>query len=257
MRNNKIKTYHFVNRDLYYQEAIDYDFLRPKFLQDAKFKRANINKYIKEDGSTKIPLITHQIYFSDAVNPISGVNLKHSIITTNRLNEVAEFRHYIWTNDLNLIPQELRDIKGVEVRLISELASFRLFKELKLLISQENINKYNFAMASDILRIMILREFGGIYHDLDYYIINSSLLLEYLKAFDFIAAELHPEEYYFIGNAFIASIANHPVMQKATQLIQRNLNNNSFQPDYIKYPYNMFSKILYYNWSCNDNDCLL
>ena len=172
---------------------------------------------------------------------MQGVDLKHSIITTNKFNEAAEFIHYIWTNDLNLIPQELRDIKGVEVRLISELASFRLFKEISL---SSNI-KESSSKPGNIIRIILLREFGGIYHDLDYYLFSPKQLVRITKAFNLIAGEESENEYYYIGNAFIASAPNHPVMQEASNLIERNLNNSFSHPEYIQYSYNLFSNHLF------------
>lgn len=57
-------------------------------------------------------------------------------------------------------------------------------------------------MASDVLRSMVIREFGGIYRDFDYEVFNEELLYKYMLAFNFIGGNEFDTNYSFVGSAF-------------------------------------------------------
>lgn len=75
------------------------------------------------------------------------------------------------------------------------------------------------AARADIIRLEVLRVFGGVYLDLD---------MEYRKSLDslplendFLVCELKPLGR--INNAFIASIKNHPILSKALHKMRPNM----------------------------------
>jgi len=109
-----------------------------------------------------------------------------------------------------------------------------------------------YAKASDMLRLIVINKYGGIYQDLDYEIYQPDKVINYMKAFDLFLG-FDNEYVAYIGNAFIASHKNHPVINKALELVQRNLNVKNdkqkkkvnYVPKYIREPCTRFSDIIF------------
>ena len=248
------KTYSFVKpyydlESIYAQEGIDYRKQSNAVLTQSKTRRLEIEKYYQQNGESKIPLITHQVYFSfpDNYKKIDNLSLSKALITTKRLNDAENFKHYIWTNNYEAIPEELSFLDNVEVHSIYELKDFKSFNLVESIINQDELKITDLVTASDITRVIVMREFGGIYHDLDYEIYNPQDLLPMLKAFNFIAGEESSNKYKFIGHAFFAATPHHPILYKEAELLERNLakDDGLMKPDYIKYPYSIFDKLMF------------
>jgi hypothetical protein len=244
------KKYFIYSKDLFDEENIDYDNIFPQIMKEGKDKRAHLEDFFREDGATKIPLISHHVYVSYSTQTpvaMNNIQTKHSIATVNALNSVANFQHYFWTNNPDIIPNEIKQLSGMEMHLISELKNFRLYQEIEELLDDPNQDILTLIRISDIVRILAGKKFGGVYCDADYMIYNPELLLSFLKAFDFIAGMEADIKYYAIGNAFFASTPNHLILNEASKILERNIYQEKAEliPNYIKYPYCLFSKAIY------------
>jgi mannosyltransferase OCH1-like enzyme len=151
---------------------------------------------LNENSPLKIPLTIHQIWL--------GSKIPEHYFNWIKSWKNKDWNYKLWTEDdlksLKLINQELFDLAE------------------------------NYGEKSDILRLEILYQFGGIYADVDYECLNPNLIILYNKAFDFYAG-LEPLEHKLlknpwnslkIGNAFLASIPQHPLLEKIINDMKEN-----------------------------------
>ncbi len=233
--------------DVFTQENIDYYKEDKKLVESSREKFNQLSKYITENQNP-IDLKTHQIYFSFNKKTMDTVSLNKTITTLNRLNEAdPSWKHHIWTNDLDNIPLKIKQIKGVRVHLIDKLKDSLLYKELISTLAKAASEKHLFTQASDIARLMILYEYGGVYRDLDNEIYRAKELIDLLKAFNFVAGKERHAEVTYIGNAFLAANKKHPIIETAIKdYLIRNLNaDTSFLPPYLQYPCKGSVKVIY------------
>lgn len=244
--------------DIFAQEGFNYSEQNNKLIQHYKDIIKNVEHYI-ESNKTPIPLKTHQIYVtsSKTPKPIENIPLNNTITTLELLNEASDqWQHYVWTNDKATIPASISNIKNVHIRLIDEFSEHPLWNNIQDVLQKAESKKYFYAMAADIIRILVLQLEGGVYRDLDNKIhpdpdpsqklARVETLMQWLKAFNFIAGREHNKDLSFIGNAFIASVANHKILNTTLELIDRNLNSDSaLLPEYMQYPCNVGVKVIY------------
>jgi len=236
--------------DIFNQEGFNYELENEKVIKNSLSKLADINSDTLE--LPKIPTITHKIYFTSTdstttLNDFYVEELKLNYTNLNSLN--TTWKHIIWTNNPRIFPQEVINIQNVEVRNVEEFNYHPAYHDLKDLLEKGNKQKPYFAQASDLLRLVALQKYGGIYSDLDYEIYNVSPLYNLLKKFDFIAGREIPDRYSFYGNAFLAAKPNHPIINDALLRSVRNYNidpKDSSVPQYLKFPCNNYDK-LYFN----------
>jgi hypothetical protein len=227
--------------EIFIQENIDYYAVNPKLIIDII---PNINLISNE---TKIPLNTHQIYLSSLANPqkMDAINLRKTLSSLKLLNEVSkDWKHYIWTNNVEFIPTEILAIPGIEVHLIDELISSIIWDELTDIIAKVDSDKSMYVKASDLIRYSALEIFGGIYRDLDYEIYKPEEFLKLLKNFHFFGGKEFAYDPSYMGSALIGSVADHPVIKIALSLIKRNLSENNL-PQYLQYPCDKVNKQMY------------
>jgi|GEM_PF-4477188 len=230
------------------QEGIDVEKEHRDWVEDTKYKLQNME--ILGGKNPTIPHITHSIYFSNKQSPhtIKDVGVKKSIRSTNRLNDAAlDFEHYFWTNTPEIIPDEMKAIKNLKIRSIDEFKDHSLWSFLNRSIEEAQLEPGFFAQVSDILRIMAVDKYGGIYHDLDCEIYDAPELVKAMDKFSFINSRELNIDNSFIGNAFIAASPKHPVLTKAVELCERNFNPDQHLevPEYIKRPFNKIQKIFF------------
>ena len=227
-------------KELFIQEKIDYE------ASDQKVTSASLEKILSffpdKALETKIPYITHHIYFSKDTNSKNIINdfyIEKMKANFNKLNDHNEiWQHNIWTNNPDIFPKELTQIKGVEIRDISVFYKNPSYEIL--LKALDNFNKTKLplylAESSDILRLIALQELGGIYNDMDYEIYNAKQLKNYMHKFDFIGGRDKIDKYGYYANSFFAAKANHPIINEALAMIIRNHKKQNSSPNYIKYP---------------------
>jgi len=241
----KLGCYEGSIKEIFTQEGIDYYSSNKRLMGDAYYKLNHLNEY--SDSVAAIPQVTHQIYLSSKIAPkkMNDICLDITLRTLNRLNQANEnWKHYVWTNNPNIIQDDVKNIANVAIRLISEFKDDSLHTKVNLILDQAKLDKAMFSKASDLLRYKILKEVGGLYRDLDYEVYDAVKLLTLMKKFNFLGGKEYPIEPTFIGSAFVGAVAEHPIINEALRLIGRNFNNDDV-PDYIKYPCTKEFKLLY------------
>lgn len=200
------------------------------------FTKNNIAKILEQDSEAidryenKIPLITHKIWVTSDDKPVSLPNyyLKwfENSIEHNPTSE--GWTHFLWIESKEKLPelaQKLANHPNIKIMELKDmplpLISGNLYKEA--------IANKQFGKATDILRLEILKQFGGFYLDTDYELFQS--LKPYSKVYDMVVA-VEPMSA-FLCNAFIGACPNHPVVDKGLEMIMRNMNPET-TPDYIK-----------------------
>ena len=228
------------------QEGFDYEIFNNKIAKGA----IDYFKFTENSNEQRIPLITHHIYFSNLKSPTELTSIYKDKLekSVSRLNDAQDgFIHYFWTNTPDIIPNGIKTLNGVEICNLSEFEDHILYSHIKEVIEDEEPKEtFHFVRASDIVRVMAVEKYGGIYFDLDYEIYNAPEMLRYTKNLNFFNsfecfAEIN------IGNAFIAASMEHPILTEAINLMQRNLHhhdNTMHVPRYIQRPCNMFVDII-------------
>ena len=207
-----------------------------------------LDKDIKPADQPKIPMVTHHVYFSSTINPIqlNGFFIEKIKANFNKLNQLGDWQHILWTNQPDLFPQDIQSIKGVTIKTIAEFKDHILYSYLEDSIRKGNGLRAFFMESSDLLRLMAVQKFGGIYNDMDYEIYNAQALLNLMRKFDFIAGREHTARKSYYGNAFMAAKPNHPVINEAmARMINYDLNKWSSFPDYTKYPCHLYNKFYF------------
>ena len=166
-----------------------------------------------------------------------------------KLNQVDEnWQHNIWTNKPELFPEEIKNIKGVYLRSPDEFKEHNLYDKLQKALKNGNQIRSYYAEAADLLRLMAVQKFGGIYNDMDYEIYDANILYDYMKKFDFMAGRETPDIHSYYGNAFIAAKPNHPIMTEALRRVLRNHlldPKDPTLPEYLKYPCREYDRIYF------------
>lgn len=245
--NKKIDCYFGRSLKMFEQEGINYSELDQNLITQGLEVIANIEQYQNENY--KIPLISHQIYFtsSEKPNPIDALSLKLTIESIKELNNSGNWIHYFWTNSLNSVPSEIKNLKNVEVRTLEEFIQDELWNELNDILNKAENEPGLYSPASDILRYILLASYGGIYRDLDYRIYNAQQLTKLMSYANTIVGKEDHEEVTYIGSAFIACSKDSLVCKTAKDFIKRNLNQKDplLLPEYIKYPCTKLDEIMY------------
>lgn len=187
--------------------------------------------------SLKIPAFSHRIWLTSSSTPkeIPDIDLNHITNTIELMNESSfKWKHIIWVNkpafELNTI--KMLQAKNVEIFDISRLGNHLNQKDLEIMI-----NKRSFSEASDLIRYLALKEYGGVYVDTDFELLKP--IDNLMQQFSFLAAEhlyyyRPPDDNGFdtLGSAFLAASAEHPVITKTIEIIERNIHSKKL-PKYI------------------------
>jgi hypothetical protein len=175
------------------------------------------------------------------------------IRSIERLNKTdGTWQHYLWTNDLGSIPQELKNIKNIKLMELTEFKDHVLYPDILEKISSSELS--GLVQSSDIIRLIAVTKYGGIYHDCDSEIFRAEDLYILMKNFDFIAGE-EPNDFdrrsnykvviNSIPNSFFASSPHHPMLTEAVNLMKRNLHKKEPLPNYVKHPKDAVHKIFF------------
>lgn len=211
--------------------------LNNEWIKNTKYILENIDKY--EGKEYKIPPIVHSVFFTKSFEHIKlkDLYITKSSICIEELNKVdSGFKHYIWTNNLNIDIGKLSEFSNVEIKLITEFSNHPLYDNIFKLLTKNQLKTIDLVQASDVARIMVTQIYGGIYHDLDYEIFDAPLIIKYMKSFNYFNSKEFDFHDSFIGNAFFACSMNHPIINETISLILRNLNSNDDAPEYIIFP---------------------
>jgi len=186
------------------------------------------NRKLNSDyNSPAIPANIHHVWFTNTqkVREIRDSDVENIFNThTALVNSVTNWHHVVWTNNKSLIPESVSRLekKGVSVIEITELQDCQLCDEIL-----HNIERLHWGIASDIARLEILREHGGIYTDVNY--VLNGMPLQEMSTYNFFAQS---RDGIYIGNYFIASTAGNKILKEWLNIIEQNLGENP--PFYIK-----------------------
>lgn len=197
----------------------------------------------------KIPTITHVVYLSHNKHTKIGELEERKIIESSMRYSRAEplFKHYFWTNNPDLVTEKMMEIPNFQVRNINEFSEHRLWGNFVYFMEISKTYQGYLAQASDIGRIMITQEHGGIYRDADYSTFkNVQIILNSMKLFTYINGKEFEWDNSFVGNAFMASAAHDPVIVVQEEFIYRNLNSKEGNlPLYIQNPATLVDAVLF------------
>lgn len=233
-----MKKYNTYTMELYEQEGINFHNEYCNWKYNIQHTIENLSY---SDGSYKINPISHVIYFTNTNRPnkLNSVHIEMLFNSINRINKEDKFfKHYFWTNDPKIVPEEIRNIENVEIKNIEEFSDHILWEKLSAKVTQCFTIKKYCAQASDIARILITHRFGGFYHDVDYEVYNARKFLQYMKTFDFFGTKEFAFENSYMANSLIAAKPEHPVTTKAIELMVRNFHLDIHQrpPEYVLNP---------------------
>ncbi len=202
-------------------------------------------KYVSEldkdvsDKKYKIPPILHVIWFTSADNPreISQHNIDKILNNAEMLQLNGQpWKLILWTNDHTLIPNTTEQLKEFEVKHFDEVTFSNPVIRQNLV---KAIKAKDYGIASDHLRYPVLKEYGGLYTDVDQKFFGS--LDKFMKTYH-LFSNLEAAEFNFISNGVVAAVPNHPIIDKALEAIERNMVIQENTPNYAKYPCNLFEK---------------
>lgn len=241
------KKYRDYDSGILEQEGYNTRIQYKEWIEDKDAKLKKLDKLILQDY--KIPVISHVIYFSNEDSPIP-IKEYHQAMMINSASilskENGNFKHYFWTTNINLLPENVQKIPGLEIHMVSELSEHMLYPVLLNILDRANKERGYFAQASDIARILVLQKYGGIYHDNDYEILSSKIV-GYFRAFNFFGTKEFLKKDSFIANCVMAGAANHPIFNSAVHLIARNLKllKDCPPPDYVLNPATFGAKVIF------------
>lgn len=111
--------------------------------------------------------ISHKIWLTHPNNPFEPPDLYVSQMIKNaNENFSSEWKHYFWVNSIDSTPEFVKKIsQGINNSEVKEYSSAikhgTWSEQIKILIEDKK-----FAFAADILRLVVLNQYGGLYSDL-------------------------------------------------------------------------------------------
>lgn len=188
------------------------------------------NPDLLKSSDFKIPLVTHKIWVTTDEDPRDPsdqyIRWYESSIEHNKVSQ--GWTHIFWIENREKqksFYDKLSHHPSITVRELDSL-TFETGDLYKTLLHQGGPGVLG--QVSDILRLELLKQFGGFYLDTDYEVFQS--LIPYSLAYDLIVG-LDPMSP-FLGNAFLATTSDHLFLSKALELIKRNFSSEL--PEYVK-----------------------
>ncbi|MEI7494200.1 MAG: hypothetical protein WCJ92_06355 [Alphaproteobacteria bacterium] len=169
-------------------------------------------------ATPRIPLNLFSIWLTNPTAPREpDPDLIEMAKASSRNNHRADgWNYYFLVQDPALLPRTVEALSGTDIQVVSFtdlLGPLEAQAEF-----DESVAECNFGKASDILRVEAITKMGGAFLDIDLQVFQS--LKFYFYAYNSLFG-LEPMTE-FLGNAFMAASANHPVMQEIIRLIKRN-----------------------------------
>jgi hypothetical protein len=226
---------------------------RANELMDASIEilNKNRNKIPSNNFLDIVPFITHHTYFTSLVRPSSISSKDLNIISANftklkASNPDLKWKHYFWTNNKDSIPREILELDGVEVRLVQDFHQDILYPQLlDFLKSAENKKRF-FSMASDLVRLLVVEKYGGIYMDLDYEIYDAKSLMSFVRNSHFLSGVVSNTPFPRANSSFFSAKPHHDIIKTAKSLLIRNYLKGDDVPEYVKNPCSGFTEAINY-----------
>jgi len=179
-------------------------------------------KKMPMEGEPKIPFRTHRIWLTNVAKPREYVDDRNMIplqkYMVDMLNELdSRWEHNLWVQDASLVPETVRMFQevGIQPRSLSELKHIKPEEQAYL----DKYSPYKPGRSSDMARNLILREFGGIYVDIDEYIHNFTTKVNY--QFDFFTSvlDMRGDGLVTFENQLMGCRPFHPVIDEYVKVI--------------------------------------
>ncbi len=186
----------------------------------------NEEPHSKAEG--KIPFVTHKIWLN--LHELSENDLQQYlqwIVSCSVFEAHQKWTHYQWVMKKDTLPDMLKSFAHPSIK-VMEIEKDVIDKMACSESYQDAINDKNFKIASNIARLELLNQFGGVYLDKA---CNSLESVEKLnKDYDFYGTV--DSESNLISNTVIASRAQHPIIQNALELVHRNMHTET-APEFL------------------------
>jgi hypothetical protein len=158
--------------------------------------------------------------------------------------------HRFWTNNQDNIDVRIKDLPNLKFMDINEFSNHKIYPIYKKFFNAANNDNNpipHLTQASDVLRLMVLQKYGGIYHDCDYEVFQCEYIYNLVKQFSLLLTQESPEER-DAANFFIASRPNHIVINNAIDLVYRNFNEKP--PVYVTHAIDRINKLVFETGPC-------
>lgn len=200
--------------DIFIKKQKKGDFSNTRYLEIFRniYARNIIRARLQQSDSARIPLIVHQIWLGSQVPEKFHEWMKSWV-------NLLGWEYKLWTDD---------DVKEMV------LYNQKLYDRAS-----------NYGEKTDILRLEILWNYGGLYVDVDYECLKPEIFEELHKSFDFYIG-FEPIEHglvydmYKTCNALIGAIPGHPLIQDFMEHMYENARKYQYQtaiektgPDYL------------------------
>lgn len=206
------------------------DFVKAQEHLQELYDKNNFSEILKRNPNIlqeepKIPLITHHIWLTNPAKPSDMFDRYVKWMeNTAKFNKTKDgWKHFLWIQSKDLLPEFVERIsQNPDITIMEIDENFK--QEMTNRTEYEDaLSRLKFGMSSDILRLEILKKYGGIYLDTDYEAFQSFKGINTMYNF---YAGLEPVSNY-ICNAIIGASPNHPVILKMIELIKKNYNQET------------------------------
>ena len=127
----------------------------------------------------------------------------------------------------------------LKLRNINEILALVDDREIKTIVRSELVGSYNYAAASDVLRLLILQKWGGYYFDTDIIHMPNSFdksaqVLAQKRTSGFLAMmdPPNPGNIPQAVNCAMAAVPEHPILQLALETIKKSYSSLRGQPGF-------------------------
>lgn len=155
-----------------------------------------------------------------------------------------------WTNNPNNIDYRIKNLPSLQLKLIDEFSTHKLYPDFTRLMKTADVdmNPVPFlTQGSDVLRLLAVQKYGGVYHDCDFEIFDGKRLSHLCQNYSLILTQESPTER-DSANFFIAAKPHHDVVNHAIDLIYRNFNEVA--PAYVTHAVDKTNKLVYETGPC-------
>lgn len=171
--------------ELYGQSTFSINNIRQIIMNQAKHISLNPIK-----GKKCIPYLTHRLWITNLENPSFPPEDSIQKYLQSIKNLGKEWTHYFWCQDIGLFPSELKhDLEKNHV-ILKTIDDIETMKGQKVIDFYLNHQQYCF--ASDIIRLNIVYQEGGVYSDIGWVLKDFSFVCD---QFDHFFYHLAPQQF--------------------------------------------------------------
>jgi spore coat polysaccharide biosynthesis predicted glycosyltransferase SpsG len=174
----------------------------------------------------------HTVWVTDPKNPKESFPdqaLETKILLNKHILQSCgyEWEFIIWTNDKSLLPNTMNFVNknGIKLKNVYDLDPYSktTFDYLINAASKSQYFKKGFlSMTSDLLRYHVLKQFGGLYLDIDYKLLkNPEYIFHHVDILVGMLRDVHP---LLISSSFVYAKKEHPIAIKALQNVNEAVN---------------------------------